>query len=94
MTLHVQGGYLGELLSESNGEILTQSPANLEKKGVAPFNYSHMGSFAYVGDNKAVLQLPIIGEASHTHTHTHTHTEACTQTVSMFTLSLLLILIL
>jgi NADH dehydrogenase FAD-containing subunit len=39
-----------------------QSTSELEKKGVKAFNYRHLGSFAYVGDNKAVLQLPIIGE--------------------------------
>ena len=29
--------------------------------GVSPFEYKHLGSFAYVGDNRAVLQLPVIG---------------------------------
>ena len=36
--------------------------SELEASGVSPFKYKHLGSFAYVGDNKAVLQLPIIGE--------------------------------
>lgn len=57
-----QGKYLGRLLSQTNGEVLTQSKAELEKKGLAPFEYHHLGSFAYVGDNKAVLQVPIFGE--------------------------------
>ena len=35
----------------------------LEATGVTPFHYKHLGSFAYVGDNKAVLQMPIIGKA-------------------------------
>ena len=76
---------MGRLLSDSNGEVLTQSPADLEKVGVAPFTYKHLGSFAYVGDNKAVLQLPMIGESPHplhcTHTHTHTHTHRHTEWV-------------
>ena len=59
MTL--QGSYLGELLSSTNGEITKQSVAELEKERVKPFKYRHLGSFAYVGDNKAVLQLPLIG---------------------------------
>ena len=59
---HVQGSYLGDLLSRTNGEIVKQSTGELEKKGVKAFNYRHLGSFAYVGDNKAVLQLPIIGK--------------------------------
>jgi len=50
------------LLSNTNGEVLSQQPEELEKEGVAPFKYRHLGSFAYVGGDKAVLQLPIIGE--------------------------------
>ena len=40
---------------------MKQSTSELEKEGLKAFNYRHLGSFAYVGDNKAVLQLPIIG---------------------------------
>lgn len=57
----LQGEYLGNLLSSSNGEVLSQSVEELERTGVTPFHYKHLGSFAYVGDNKAVLQMPIIG---------------------------------
>ena len=59
--LYIQGSYLGDLLSRTNGEITKQSTSELEKEGVKTFNYRHLGSFAYIGDNKAVLQLPIIG---------------------------------
>ncbi len=52
---------MGNLLSSSNGGVVSTSEEELEKKGVSPFSYRHLGSFAYVGDNKAVLQLPIIG---------------------------------
>lgn len=58
----LQGKYLGELLSERNGEVVKQSVKELESASVPPFKYRHLGSFAYVGDNKAVLQMPIIGE--------------------------------
>ena len=41
---------------------MSQSVEELEqRKDISPFKYKHIGSFAYVGDNKAVLQLPIIG---------------------------------
>jgi len=59
-----QGSYLGELLSKTNGDNLSQSSEDLEKRGVAPFEYRHLGSFAYVGDNRAVLQVPIFGTLS------------------------------
>ena len=59
--LHSQGEYLGSLLSYTNGEIVAQTTQELEKKKLKPFKYHHLGSFAYVGDNRAVLQLPIIG---------------------------------
>ena len=57
----LQGSYLGDLLSNTNGEIAKDSVDELEKKRMKPFTYRHLGSFAYVGDNKAVLQLPLIG---------------------------------
>lgn len=60
--LILQGSYLGELLSNTNGEIAKESVDELEKKRIKPFTYRHLGSFAYVGDNKAVLQLPLIGK--------------------------------
>ena len=59
--LSIQGSYLGDLLSRTNGDILSETAEDLEKKGLAPFKYRHLGSFAYVGDNRAVLQVPIFG---------------------------------
>lgn len=59
-----QGEYLSELLSRTNGDVCSQPVTSLEAKGLSPFKYRHLGSFAYVGDNKAVLQLPIIGTLS------------------------------
>lgn len=61
ISFYAQGSYLGELLSKTNGDNLSQSSEDLEKRGVAPFEYRHLGSFAYVGDNRAVLQVPIFG---------------------------------
>ena len=58
----LQGSYLGCLLSNTNGEITKQNTEELEKEKIKPFSYRHLGSFAYVGDNKAVLQLPLIGK--------------------------------
>lgn len=58
---HVQGAYLGNLLSNTNGEVVSQTTQELETTKLKPFKYRHLGSFAYVGDNRAVLQLPIIG---------------------------------
>uniref|UniRef100_A0A7M5XKE2 External alternative NADH-ubiquinone oxidoreductase-like C-terminal domain-containing protein n=1 Tax=Clytia hemisphaerica TaxID=252671 RepID=A0A7M5XKE2_9CNID len=49
-----EGKYLGKLLSK-----VELSTADL--KNVDPFQYNHLGSFAYVGDNRAVLELPILG---------------------------------
>ncbi len=77
-----QGSYLGRLLSQTNGELLTQDTDELEKKGLAPFKYHHLGSFAYVGDNKAVLQVPIFGKLVYTvcmYSKWH-FTGICTQT--------------
>ena len=62
IALILQGSYLGDLLSNTNGEIAKESVDELEKKRIKPFAYRHLGSFAYVGDNKAVLQLPLIGK--------------------------------
>ena len=57
----LQGEYLGDLLSYTNGEIVKQTTQELKASKLKPFKYRHLGSFAYVGDNRAVLQLPIIG---------------------------------
>lgn len=50
------------MLCSTDGEVVKPSLAEMEERNIAPFKYHHLGSFAYVGDNKAVLQLPIIGE--------------------------------
>lgn len=57
----VQGKYLGSFLSSTDGEVITQTTQELTTMKLKPFKYRHLGSFAYVGDNQAVLQLPIIG---------------------------------
>ena len=59
--LSIQGSYLGDLLSRTNRNIVSETTEELERKGIAPFKYRHLGSFAYVGDNRAVLQVPIFG---------------------------------
>ena len=69
-----QGEYLGSLLSYTNGEIITQTTQELEERKQKPFKYHHLGSFAYVGDNRAVLQLPIIGTV---HVHVHCALRTC-----------------
>ena len=58
-----QGKYLADLLNRTNGNVVSQTTEELEGKelGLAPFKYSHLGSFAYVGNNKAVLELPLVG---------------------------------
>ena len=48
-------------MSNANGEIVTQTTEELQTARLKPFKYRHLGSFAYVGDNQAVLQLPVIG---------------------------------
>lgn len=99
-TYHVtslQGKYLGNLLSGRNGDVLSQSVEELEGTGVTPFHYKHFGSFAYVGDNKAVLQVPIIGmqlrltvavltvdPITYPPTHTHTRTPLANYTMLYF----------
>ena len=56
-----EGRYLGHLLTTTNGDITKQSVQELQKNGIKPFKYRHLGSFAYVGDNKAVLKMPVLG---------------------------------
>ncbi len=77
---------MGTLLSNTNCDIVTQSPAKLEDVGVAAFRYRHFGSFAYVGDNKAVLQLPIIGETTPTSVHliSYMHNYSMTIIIAIF----------
>ena len=56
-----QGKYLANLLSKSVKDIGIEANQDLEAQGAKPFTYRHFGSFAYVGDNRAVLELPVIG---------------------------------
>ena len=56
-----EGRYLGHLLTITNGDFTKQSVQELQKNGIKPFEYRHLGSFAYVGDNKAVLKMPVLG---------------------------------
>jgi len=56
-----QGKYLASLLSNLEKETDIEFSQDLGAQGAKPFKYRHLGSFAYVGDNRAVLELPIIG---------------------------------
>ena len=56
-----QGKYLGALLSNTNGNIVSQTTSKLEET-MKLFEYHHLGSFAYVGNDKAVLEVPVFGE--------------------------------
>lgn len=53
-----QGEYLAQLLSEST---VTGSDDKLEST-LRPFQYNHKGQLAYVGDDRAVMDIPVIGE--------------------------------
>jgi len=48
-----QGKYLGEIFNRA-----------VKNKEIAPFKYQHLGSFAYVGGNSAIAQLPLGVEIS------------------------------
>jgi hypothetical protein len=54
-----KGKYLGQIFSQHSDII--GSASNLSELGVKQFEYNHMGMFAYIGDDKAVLQFPVIG---------------------------------
>ena len=56
-----QGKYLANLICKTRDEIGKEANQDLASLGAQPFKYRHLGSFAYVGDNRAVLELPIIG---------------------------------
>lgn len=57
--------FSGKLLSKTNGkELLTNTEQELKMKGLHEFHYRHLGSFAYVGNNNAVLEVPIFGKKS------------------------------
>ena len=51
-----QGKYIASLLSNHPDAINQEECSNAK-----PFEYNHLGSFAYVGGETAVLELPIIG---------------------------------
>ena len=50
------GKYLGKLLSRHADDLLNDLTDE-----ITPFQYNHLGSFAYVGDHRAVLEMPIVG---------------------------------
>ena len=52
-----EGEYLAQLFASQ--DINTSQPLNL--KGTAPFEYVHKGSLAYVGSDRAVMDVPVIG---------------------------------
>lgn len=54
-----KGKYLGILFSDHVDDI--GETADLSKVGADEFEYNHMGMFAYIGDDRAVLQFPVIG---------------------------------
>ena len=56
-----QGKYLANLICNTQDEVGKEANQDLASLGAQPFTYRHLGSFAYVGDNRAVLELPIIG---------------------------------
>lgn len=56
-----QGRYLASLLTKAGEDIGVEANQDLGAQGAEAFSYRHLGSFAYVGDNRAVLELPILG---------------------------------
>ena len=57
-----QGHYLGSLFTELSSK--SEEGQDFKEMGLEPFKYRHLGSFAYVGDDKAVLKVPVIGSLS------------------------------
>lgn len=55
-----QGRYLGKLFTK----IHSSENEDFKDLGLQPFSYRHLGSFAYVGDDKAVLKVPVLGTLS------------------------------
>ena len=53
-----QGKYLGKLFSKHPDSLY--GIEGISDK-IKPFVYNHLGSFAYIGSNRAVLQMPGIG---------------------------------
>ena len=56
-----QGHYLGNHFTTLHSKELNQ---DFKTQGLEPFRYRHLGSFAYVGDDKAVLKVPVLGSLS------------------------------
>ncbi|XP_065064340.1 uncharacterized protein LOC135690654 [Rhopilema esculentum] len=53
-----QGKYLGKLFTKHPNDIFDKEGI---PDGIKPFVYHHLGSFAYIGSNRAVLQMPGFG---------------------------------
>ena len=49
-----QGKYLGKIFSKHPG--ICEASGNGSLDDIDPFVYNHLGSFAYIGSNRAVLQ--------------------------------------
>ena len=49
-----QGKYLGKIFSKHPG--ICKASGNGSLDDIDPFVYNHLGSFAYIGSNRAVLQ--------------------------------------
>ena len=56
-----QGHYLGSHFTTLYSK--DQNP-DFKALGLEPFKYRHLGSFAYVGNDKAVLKVPVFGSLS------------------------------
>eukprot|EP00794_Sanderia_malayensis_P018959 gene18959-20865_t len=54
-----QGKYLGKFFSKHPDVICAKDDEAF--RDVKPFVYNHLGSFAYIGSNRAVLQMPGVG---------------------------------
>lgn len=60
-----QGSYLGKHLTQlASQDVPSNANDDFKTMGLAPFSYRHLGSFAYVGDDKAVLKVPFLGSMS------------------------------
>ena len=51
----------GEYLAKLHSEVRLKGSKNDIAEGILPFQYNHKGSLAYVGQDKAVMDIPAIG---------------------------------
>lgn len=55
-----EGEYLAQLLTEAT--LTGDASADAVEGKLRPFEYNHKGSLAYVGSDRAVMDIPVIGE--------------------------------